>query len=251
MFSARVIPVLMLENRKLVKTIRFKHRRYIGDPVNAVRIFGDKGVDELIILDISQGRLRPDFEFVEAVVANCLSPITYGGGIRSVKDARRIFSFGVEKIAINRLLRERSNVVRDLVEEFGSQSVVASIDVATRRYGGSVVHHYDRRWQAIGRRMSAHDLVDWALTVGVGEIFINCVERDGTFLGYDTSFAGAVAARVSVPVTLCGGCSSLEEISTLKRSSVFSGLAAGSVFVLAAPGEKGERGVLIRYDESL
>lgn len=237
----RVIPCLLLEDGRLVKTVRFGRPRYVGDPLNAVRIFNDKYVDELIILDIgaSRANAEPDYGLIENIAGECFIPLCYGGGIRSVAQARRIVAAGVEKIAVNSMAIERPCLVNALAQELGSSSVVAGIDVKRGWRGAPRVFHPGRR------RMTRLDPVAHAealVRAGAGEIFLNSVDRDGTGAGFDLALLQRVSAAVNVPVTVCGGAAGLQDMRAAIRSGASAG-AAGSMFVFYGP----HRAVLINY----
>jgi len=199
----RVIPCLLLQDGGLVKTTRFRRPRYVGDPVNTVRIFNDKYVDELVLLDIDASRAgrEPDYDLIGHIAGECFVPLCYGGGIRTPAQARRIVAAGVEKVAVNSALIDDPALLSALARELGASSVVAAIDVKRDVFGRSRVFHPGRR------RLTALDPVahaQCAVRAGAGEIFLNSVDRDGTGAGFDVDVVRRVAAAVQVPVTACG-----------------------------------------------
>lgn len=239
MRRTRVIPVLLLQGHSLYKTTRFEKPTYVGDPINAVKIFNDKGVDELAILDIAatrEGR-EPDLGYLREFAEECFVPLCYGGGISSVAQAEAVLKVGVEKIAINTASLERGGLIREVAASCGSQSLVASIDMRRGLLGGVRV--------ARGGRATALDPVAWArdvVALGAGEILLNSVDRDGTGKGYDLDAVRAVAGAVEVPVIACGGAGVLEDF----RKAVEAGaaaVAAGQMFVFHGR----HRAVLINY----
>lgn len=239
----RVIPCLLLQDQGLVKTRRFSRPVYVGDPVNAIRIFNEKYVDELVLLDITASRTgaEPDFAMIERIAGECFMPLCYGGGIRSVEQARRLVACGVEKIAVNSTAIERPAFLTELASELGSSSVVAAIDTKRSLFGRERVYHPGRR------RLTALDPVTHAralVAAGAGEIFLNSVDRDGTSLGYDIDLIDRMTTAVGVPVVACGGASDLGDM----RAAVDAGAAAaaaGSLFVFYGP----HRAVLINYPD--
>lgn len=241
MLSVRVMPCLLLRNSKLVKTVRFKDPDYIGDPVNAVKIYNDKEVDELIFLDITATveQKQPNFKTIGEIASECFMPMTYGGGIRSTDDMRRIYNLGVEKIAINSHAVESSDIIKKASGIFGNQSVLVAIDVKKRLMGGYEVFTYSARK---GTRM---DPVEWAKKVeslGAGEILLTSIDRDGTYEGYDIELIQKVASAVNIPIIACGGAGKIDDFARAVDAGA-SACAAGSMVVYQGKG----RGVLINF----
>lgn len=237
----RVVPCLLLQDGGLVKTTRFGRPRYVGDPINAVRIFNDKYVDELVFLDIDASRTgaEPNYDLIKRIAGECFIPLCYGGGIRTLEQARRIVAAGVEKIVVNSMAIEQPELLTSLSRELGASSVVAGIDVKRDFFGRYRVFHPGRR------RRTATDPVEHAKAVvraGAGEIFLNSVDRDGTGAGFDVELVRRVTEAVNVPVVACGGAAGLEDMRTAVRSGA-SAAAAGSMFVFYGP----HRAVLINY----
>ncbi len=241
MLKHRVIPALLLRDGGLVKTQKFGKHKYIGDPINAVRIFNEKEVDELVLLDIDASRLRrePDFELIESVASECFMPLAYGGGISSIEQARRIFSSGVEKVILQSAVLQDHGLVSEIARRFGSQSVVVSIDVK-RDWRGNY-----KLWSASSRRAVRQDWLQTLknlVSAGAGEILLNSVDRDGTQQGYDLRLIQTAAESVDVPVIALGGAATVQDF--VKATQVgASAVAAGSLFVLHGP----HRAVLISY----
>lgn len=237
----RVVPCLLLQDGGLVKTTRFAKPRYVGDPINAVRIFNDKYVDELVFLDIRASRTgaQPDYDLIERIAGECFIPLCYGGGINNLAQARRIVASGVEKVAINSMAIDQPGLLTELSRELGASSVVAGIDVKRDLFGRARVYHPGRR------RITALDPVEHARAVvaaGAGEIFLNSVDRDGTGAGFDLDLLGRVTDAVNVPVIVCGGAATLDDMRQAVKTGA-SAAAAGSMFVFYGP----HRAVLINY----
>src|SRR6266478_1068622 len=230
MRRVRVIPCLLIQGRSLVKTVRFKDPRYIGDPINAVRIFNEKEVDELILLDISavrQGK-APDLRLLTEIAGECFMPLCYGGGIRTLEDVKGILSLGAEKVAVNTTAVERPSFVREIADAVGSQSIVVSIDV-TRTTAGE----YEVRTRG-GSRGTGIDPVACARQMeelGAGELIVNSIDRDGTMGGYELDLIGRVARAVRIPVIACGGAGGTRDFSAAAKIAGASAVAAGSLFV--------------------
>lgn len=240
----RVIPCLLLSGERLVKTVRFKQPTYVGDPVNVVRILNDKEVDELILLDIDasrQGR-GPNFAYVEQVASECFMPVAYGGGVRSLDDAKRLFGVGVEKICLNSQALATPQLVQDLAKLYGNQAVIVAIDVRKGFWGGYQVSGVG------GTRKEKVPLADHVRRVaelGAGEILINSIDRDGTRTEYDFELIRTVTPLVDVPVIACGGAGKLEDFRRAVHEAGAAAVAAGSLFVFQGP----HRAVLVTYPE--
>jgi cyclase len=242
MLQPRIIPCLLVRDKGLVKTVRFKDGKYVGDPLNAVRIFNEKEVDELVVLDIdatAEGR-EPDYRMIENLASECRMPLCYGGGIRTAEQARRIFSLGVEKVAVSTAAVEDPALISRMAERVGRQSVVAVLDVRRKFLGGHEV--YTRNGQKSARREVA-ELASELERLGAGEIVINSIDHDGEMKGYDLALVDKVRKAVSVPLTVLGGAGSLEDVSGLIARHGIIGASAGSLFVF-----KGVyKAVLINY----
>lgn len=243
MLQPRIIPALLVKGKGLVKTIRFKDPKYVGDPINAVRIFNEKEVDELIVLDIdatAEAR-EPDYRMIENLAAECRMPLCYGGGIKRPDQARRIFSLGVEKIAVSSAALEDPGLVPGMAAQVGRQSVIVVVDAKKRLLGG----RYDV-WTHNGKRNTRQDAVEFARRMeeaGAGEIVVNSIDNDGAMKGYDLDLADAMREALTVPLTVMGGAGSLDHIGKLVARHGIVGAAAGSLFVF-----KGVyRAVLINY----
>ena len=240
MLKTRVIPTLLMRNGGLVKTLRFKEPKYVGDPINAIKIFNDKEVDELMLLDINASGRGPAFSVIEEVASECFMPLAYGGGIRTVDEARRILRLGVEKVVFNSAAWRQPQVLREASKEFGAQAVVASIDVRRKLFG---------RYEVCvdnGTKATGADVVEYAQRLeatGAGEIILTAIERDGLMQGYDLDLIAKVSAAVGIPVIACGGAGSLQHFKDAVEQGGAAAVAAGSMFVFHGP----HRAVLITY----
>jgi len=239
----RVIPCLLLHDGGLVKTTRFARPRYVGDPINAIRIFNDKYVDELIFLDITATRsgTEPDYDLIARIAGECFMPLAYGGGIRNLEQARRIIALGVEKISVNSMAIDRPAFLGELAREVGASSTVAAIDVKRDWRGRERVYHPGRR-RLTGLDPVAHAVA--CVAAGAGEVLLNNVDRDGTYQGFDADLIARVTAAVTVPVIACGGAATLRDMRTAVDAGA-SAAAAGSMFVFYGP----HRAVLINYPD--
>ena len=241
MIRPRVIPCLLLKNEGLVKTVKFKDPKYLGDPINIVRIFNDKEVDELIFLDIiaTVENRPPNFEILGKITSECFMPLGYGGGIRTLEEVKKLLAIGVEKIVLNTSAVENPSLIRAVADYAGSQAVVISIDVKKTMFGKYEV--YTRS----GRKATGLDPVKFAVEMekqGAGELFLNSIDRDGTMQGYDLELVRRVADSVTVPVVACGGAGNIQHLAEAIQAGA-SAAAAGSMFVFQGP----LRGVLISY----
>lgn len=242
MIKPRVIPALLLKGQGLVKTVKFKEPKYLGDPINIVRIFNDKEVDELVLLDITATpeNRGPQFDLLKNITSEAFIPLAYGGGIRSMDDVRKLLNIGIEKLIMNTSAVENVSLIRETANHAGSQAVVASIDVKKNFLGKYEV------FTRCGQKKTGLDPVKHAIEMekmGAGEIIINSIDRDGTMQGYDVDLVRRVADSVQVPVVACGGAGNLSHVSEVIKQGHASAAAAGSLFVFQGP----LRGVLISY----
>jgi imidazole glycerol-phosphate synthase subunit HisF len=242
MLTTRVIPCLLLKDGGLVKTIRFREPKYVGDPINTIKIFNDKEVDELLLLDITASRERkgPAYSTVSQIASECFMPLCYGGGVTSLDEAKRIVGLGVEKIALNHAAITRPEVIREIADLLGSQAVVVSVNVKKNWRGAF------RVLDSGTGKLTDLDPVEHAaraVTLGAGEILINDVDRDGTQQGYNLELIRRFTDRLSVPVIACGGAWTTEHLRQAVSQSRASAVAAGSMFVFQGP----HRAVLISY----
>lgn len=224
------MPCLLLRGRALVKTVQFQSAKYVGDPINTVRIYNEKEIDELIFLDITatSEKRRPSFSLLEEIATECFMPFTYGGGVRSLEDVKRLLELGAEKVAINSFAFERPEFVSRVAEAFGSQSVVASIDVKRSNGGRHEVYTLS------GQQRTGLDPVEYALRMeqlGAGEILLTSIDCDGVMGGYDIDVIRRVSRAVSIPVIACGGAGSVTDFGRAVRDGGASAVAAGSMVV--------------------
>ena len=244
MLRPRIIPCLLIREKGLVKTQQFKNEKYVGDPINAIRIFNEKKCDELMVLDIdsSSKNYGINLSQVEKYAAECRMPLCYGGGIKSVEQAKSIISLGVEKIALSAAAIDNPKLVADLALEIGSQSVVVVLDVKKNVFGRYNVFTHN------GTKKSHSDVIALAKTMqeqGAGEIVINSIDNDGMLSGYDLTLAKRLKKEMSIPLTILGGAGSYNDLKDLVSACGIIGVSAGSLFVF-----KGVyRAVLINYPD--
>jgi len=243
MLRPRVIPCLLIHQGALVKTFRFGASKYVGDPINAVRIFNEKGADELMVLDIDAtvNNIDPNFSMISTLAAECRMPLCYGGGIKNAIQAKRIIGLGVEKIAISSAFIENPGIIPAISNEIGRQSVVVVLDVKKSASTGN----YDvfiRNGQ-VNASIHVCEAAIEAQKLGAGEIVINSIDRDGAMSGYDISLASMVKDAINIPITILGGARRLEDMGDLVDACGIVGVSAGSLFVF-----KGVyKAVLINY----
>ena len=244
MFRPRIIPVLLLKNQILVKSVGFNNYKYIGDPINAVRIFNDSKADELVFLDITATKENRiiDLDFVKDVGEEANMPFAVGGGIRSIKDIQAIIGAGAEKVVINSYAAEQPDFVEQAADTFGSSAITICIDVKKKLFKGL------RAWIKGGTEAVPHDPVTFAQLMeakGAGEIIIQSIEKDGTMEGYDIPLIRSISGAVNIPVIALGGAGDLDDLKEAYQDGYANGLAAGSMFVYIGP----HKGVLINYPE--
>jgi len=241
MYRSRVIPCLLLKDGGLYKTICFKKQRYLGDPINTLKLFNDKEVDEIIILDIlaTQISSEPNFEYIKRFTRECFMPICYGGGITSIKQIEMLFKIGIEKVAVNTSLFKNPKMISEAAKLFGSQSIVASIDVRKSLFGKYSVY------VSAGSKDTKYEPVRYAKMVeelGVGEILLTSIDRDGMMNGYDYELIQKVSAAIDIPVIASGGAGKLTDCVKVIENGA-SAAAASSIFVYYGP----LKAVLINY----
>ncbi|SFV62811.1 Imidazole glycerol phosphate synthase cyclase subunit [hydrothermal vent metagenome] len=244
MLRTRVIPTLLLKDGSLVKTINFKKYNYIGDPVNTVRIFNELEVDELIFLDIFASKNNSDinFKLLKDIANECFMPLSYGGNIKSLDDAKKIFEIGFEKIVINSNAFDNLKLIEEIAKYFGSQSIIGSIDVKKNFFGKYRIfsHH--------GRIKQEKDVIIWSKkleSVGIGELFLTSIDKEGTWEGYDIELIKKVTDSVQIPVIANGGAGSIDDIGEVAREANASACAVGSLVVYQKKG----MGVLVNFPD--
>jgi len=244
MFRLRIIPVLLLKDLVLVKSIQFRNHKYIGDPINAVRIFNDLEADELVFLDITASKRKQliSLDFVKAVGEESQMPFSVGGGIRALEDIKAVIAAGAEKVILNTCAGRNPDFVRAASGEFGSSTIVVCIDVKRKLFGR------ERAWIFGGSRATRFSPQDFAKLMedkGAGELIVQSIEKDGTMEGYDIDLIRSISQAVSIPVVALGGAGKNQDLVDGYRYGFADGLAAGSLFVYQDQG----RGVLINYPE--
>lgn len=242
MLRTRIIPTLLLRNESLVKTVRFGKFTYVGDPCNTVRIFNELEVDELLFLDITATleKRSPNLRVLADIASECFMPLGYGGGIKSVDDAKAVFDIGFEKITVNTHAMESPNFISQLASKYGSQAVMASIDIKKDFWGCYQVRTHS------GQQASKPNPVEWAKeleSLGAGEILLTSIDREGTWEGFDLDLVKSVTEAVNIPVIAHGGAGTESHIDEVVRLSGASAVALGSMVVF----QKKDMGVLINF----
>jgi cyclase len=239
----RVIPLLLIEDESMVKTVRYRERTYLGDPVNVVNLFNQFEVDEIVLLDIGATRRArsPDMELLQALAEECWVPLAYGGGITSLEQVGSILRLGIEKVVLGAIAAREPTFVRAVSERYGAQAVVVSVDAERTPAGYEVVVEGATRRVGIAPEDYARTMED----AGAGELLVNAVDRDGTWEGYDVALIQRVASAVGIPVIACGGASGRDDLARPIRGAGAAAVAAGSLFVFRGPG----RGVLVNFPE--
>ena len=243
MLYPRIIPSLLIHKKGLVKTVNFTNPKYVGDPINAVKIFNEKSVDELIITDIDAtvNNNEPDYSLIEKIAMECRMPLCYGGGIKNAEQAKRIFNLGVEKISISSSAISNPSIISELSESVGSQSVVVVLDIKKKYLSTNYNVLINNGKDKTGINLTS--FVSSLQALGAGEIVLNSIDRDGSMQGYDYKAIDKVRANTTLPLTVLGGAGNLSHIEDLISKYGIIGAAAGSIFVF-----KGKyKAVLINY----
>tara|TARA_B100001287_G_C22651590_1_gene515476 strand:- start:686 stop:1465 length:780 start_codon:yes stop_codon:yes gene_type:complete len=246
MLRPRIIPSLLVHQKGLVKTVKFKDFKYVGDPINAVRIFNEKEVDELAVFDIDATVLEkdPDYTLIEKLANQSRMPVCYGGGVKTVEQAQKIFSLGIEKIAISSAVIQNPILISEISERVGSQSVIVVLDVKKKFLGGYEIYtHNGKKKTGINPIKFAQKAQD----LGAGEVIVNSIDNDGMMKGFDMNLLNEIRQVLSIPITVLGGAGSLNDIKKIIQEYGIIGVAAGSLFVF-----KGiYKAVLINYPSKL
>jgi cyclase len=241
MLRNRIIPCLLLHNEKLVKTVKFKNPVYVGDPINAIRIFNEKEVDEIVLLDISASKTNsgPNFKLIENIAGECFMPLCYGGGITNMEHVDKLFSIGVEKVCIQTEAIRKISFINDVANKYGSQAITVSVDIKRNIWGSNKIFSY-----LIGKSLNINWLegISSFIEAGAGEIMLNSIDRDGTMKGMDLESIEMVSKSINVPLIAIGGVGSLEDINEGLKSGA-NAISAGSFFVFHGP----HKAVLITY----
>lgn len=238
----RIIPYLLYDGNGLVKTVKFKHPSYIGDPINAIKIYNDKEVDELILIDItaSKQKRKPNFDKIADMASEAFMPFAYGGGVKTFDDFAKLYTLGVEKVVVNSLIQENPEVIRKVVTHYGAQAVVACIDFKKPMFGSKSPYSY------AGHKIK-YNLLDYAsylaTDLGVGELMLYSVDNDGTWEGYDYEVTAQILNHVDIPVIACGGCGSIADLKKVLYETNANAAAIGSMAVYSKKG----MGVLINF----
>ncbi len=246
MLYPRIIPCLLIHDKGLTKTVQFHEGKYVGDPLNAVRIYNEKEVDELMVLDIDATvkNAEPNYQLIERMAKECRMPLCYGGGIKNAEQACRIFSYGVEKIAVSSIAVECPERVTEIASAVGNQSVVVVMDVHKRKFTGKYELYTHNGTKATG--LNPVSFAEEMQRLGAGELVVNSIDNDGMMRGYDIKLIESVKKNISIPLTVIGGAGSLKDIGEIIEKFGLLGAAAGSLFVF-----KGKyKAVLINYPNS-
>ena len=244
MLKNRIIPCLLIENNKLVKTEKFKNAKYVGDYLNAIKIFNEKEVDELIVLDIaaSKNKQDPNFKIIEKFSSECFMPVAYGGGISSLEHAKKIFKLGIEKICVQTAALDNPNLIKDLSNYFGAQSIILSLDIKKNIFGTYKIFRSDKQKLVNGNWI---ELLKKFIDIGAGEILLNSVDNDGTMKGMDLKLIKEASKFLKVPLVSMGGVGKIEDIKDAIGSGA-DAVAAGSYFIFYGS----HKAVLISYPKS-
>jgi imidazole glycerol-phosphate synthase subunit HisF len=240
----RIIPCLLYDGSGLVKTVKFKNPSYVGDPINAIKIFNDKEVDELILIDInaSKQKRKPNFDKIADMASEAFMPFAYGGGVKTFEDFAKLYKLGIEKVIVNSLIQEDPELIKKVISIYGSQAVVACIDFKKPMFGVKSPYSY------IGNKIKA-SLLDYAKylasTIGVGELMLYSVDNDGTWEGYDLEITQQILNAVDIPVIACGGCGNTDHLRQVLYTCNANAAAIGSMAVYSKKG----MGVLINFPD--
>ena len=242
MLSKRVIPVLLLKNNGLVKTVQFKNPVYVGDPINAVKLFNDKEVDELAFLDIeaSKNGKEPNYKLIEQIAGEAFMPVSYGGNVNSVEQVRQLIKIGIEKVIVNSNNFSDANLLAQLADRFGSSTVVACVDIKKNLFGKAELYSHNATKSQKGNVLEFCKELERR---GAGELLVNNIDRDGKMNGYDVPLLKEISSALSIPVIACGGAGNMQHIKELHQKTNVAAFAAGSIFVFHGP----HKAVLINY----
>ena len=242
MLRPRIIPSLLVHDNGLVKTVNFKNPKYVGDPINAVKIFNEKEVDELAVFDIDATVLgkEPNYAFIEKLANQSRMPLCYGGGVKTIEQAQKIFGLGIEKIALSSAVIQNPKLITEIADRVGSQSVIVVMDIKKKLLGGYEIYINNGK-KATG--LNPIKFAEEAQKLGAGEIIINSIDQDGMMKGYDMNLIDKITEKLTIPVTVLGGAGSLQDVKKVIDKHGIIGVAAGSLFVF-----KGAyKAVLINY----
>lgn len=246
MLRPRIIPSLLLHDKGLVKTVNFKYAKYVGDPINAVRIFNEKEADELAFFDIDATVLNkePDYILIEKLANQSRMPLCYGGGVKTVEQAQKIFALGIEKIALSSAVIQNPRLVPQIANRVGSQSVVVVLDIKKKLLGGYEIYtHNGKKSTGVNPFKFAEELEQ----LGAGEIIVNSIDQDGVMKGYDLNLIDKMSEMISIPLTVLGGAGTIDDIEKVINRYGVIGVSAGSLFVFKGP----YKAVLINYPSKI
>ena len=238
----RIIPCLLYDGSGLVKTVKFKNPSYIGDPINAIKIYNDKEVDELILIDInaSKQKRKPNFDKIADMASEAFMPFAYGGGVKTFNDFATLYKLGIEKVIVNSLIQDDPEVIKKVVAHYGAQAVVGCIDFKKPLFGAKAPFSY------IGNKIK-QSLLDYAKyleqEIGVGELMLYSIDNDGTWQGYDNEIIGQILNSVAIPIIACGGCGNIDHLKEVLYTTNANAAAIGSMAVYSKKG----MGVLINF----
>jgi imidazole glycerol-phosphate synthase subunit HisF len=242
MYRARVIPCLLVQGNGLVKTKQFGSPVYLGDPVNTMRIFSEKEVDEIVVLDIDASRenREPNYALIEEMAGEAFMPVAYGGGIRKIEQVRRLIRLGIEKVVINTSAFESLDVIREAADVFGSQAIVGCVDVRKASTGG---YRVLKKSGTVDAKVDLYEHIEKMIEAGIGELFLNNIDRDGMMNGYDLELIKAVGRGINIPLIACGGAGKVNDFNEAINAGA-SAISAGSIFVFYGK----HKAVLITYN---
>lgn len=240
----RIIPCLLYDGSGLVKTIKFKNPSYIGDPINAIKIYNEKEVDELIVIDINatKEKRKPNFDKIADMASEAFMPFAYGGGVKTFEDFATLYKLGVEKVIVNSLIQVNPETIKKVIAHYGSQAVIACIDFKKIMFSGIIPYSY------IGNKikMSLVDYANYLTTdIGVGELMLQSIDKDGTWEGFDDEIISTILNSIEIPVIACGGCGSIEDLKTVLYKTNANAAGIGSMAVYSKKG----MGVLINFPD--
>ena len=240
----RIIPCLLYDGSGLVKTIKFKNPSYIGDPINAIKIYNEKEVDELIVIDINatKEKRKPNFDKIADMASEAFMPFAYGGGVKTFDDFASLYKIGIEKVIVNSLIQDNPEIIKKVIVHYGSQAVIACIDFKKSMFSGIIPYSY------IGNKikMSLVDYANYLTTdIGVGELMLQSIDKDGTWEGFDDEIISTILNSVEIPVIACGGCGSIEDLKTVLYKTNANAATIGSMAVYSKKG----MGVLINFPD--
>ena len=242
MLKKRIIPILLIENEDMVKSIKYKNLSYVGDPINIIKIFNEKEADEIIILDIKKSFFNedPNYNFIRNLATECYMPLTYGGGIKNLDQAEKLFSIGIEKLVLNSINYKNLKLIKKITERFGSQSVIAAIDLDKNIFNNLYLYDWLKR-KKIELNIKNH--IQNCIEYGAGEILINFVFNEGTQCGFDTNLINFIDFKMPVPLIINGGINSEKNIKDCLKCEKIDAIAVGSYFIYHGP----HKAVLISY----